>query len=108
MDNTLEIAEDAIINRHEVLPDPCINLINAFIDEINNPLLICHPCIDNDAIIPAKKYAEHDATVQEWLRDWSMELESTKKFKNSSCNAATQKDSENDTKHLPENINLIL
>ncbi|MBF0401666.1 MAG: hypothetical protein HQL90_12980 [Magnetococcales bacterium] len=59
----VEAAEDAIIVRKEITPDQCLTLFKAFVEEINDPLLMWEPYIepslhnsDNEVIDPCIDY----------------------------------------------------
>ena len=72
MDDKLENAEDAIINRHDVSSDLCINLVNSFIKDVNNSLLVCQPYIEGDksGVLPSDKPLHHGDMVKAWLAEF--------------------------------------
>lgn len=72
IDDPLEKTEDQILQKNEVTPDQCIDLVNAFIESINNPYLICQPYLNREpsGILPSDIPDEHERVVSSWHKEF--------------------------------------
>ncbi|MGN7610810.1 hypothetical protein ACQZV8_01865 [Magnetococcales bacterium HHB-1] len=107
LDDPIEKAEDNIVNRKSVSPDMCLNLCKAFIEEVDNPLLMWQPYLGetDDGILRTKAHSLHKEVIEGWLKDLEETLFNKDEIAKSEQKESEQK--ENDGKEeAPENIEL--
>ncbi|MBF0097189.1 MAG: hypothetical protein HQM04_11815 [Magnetococcales bacterium] len=71
--DSIESAEDAISERKKITPDQCLRLFKAFVEEVNNPLLIWEPYLgelkEKDGVIKSAHPPVHKKLLAKWLNN---------------------------------------
>ena len=96
-----------IIHKHDVSSDECINLVNAFILDVNNSLLVCQPYIESDqsGVLPSKKHSCHEGIIHAWLKEYADEIQAKKERE---CQNSENGTDHAETVEAPLDVNVLM
>ncbi|MBF0584873.1 MAG: hypothetical protein HQL80_11660 [Magnetococcales bacterium] len=104
----VEAAEDAISSREEITSDQCLKLFEAFVKEVNNPLLIWEPYLSglhDDKVIKSDRPSVHKELLDNWLNTLKEKEDATSLQEESEdTNSAATKDLK--SQYKPEDLSI--